>query len=369
MTLQLPVEEIARPISCKAKECAGFFDHENDHWMKTLTTVKPLPQRKNYTIGVDIGGTKIAFALIDDTGSVIENKRILTQLTSGPEMILVEIGKQINLLIKEYGANISGIGLATPGYVDTRTGIVKNAVNLNWKDVKVVDILKNSITASIPIYLQRDTAAETLGEHYFGAGKDCQDFVFLGIGTGFGAGAMTSGHLLTGVNNMALEIGHLSVDQHGPVCACGNMGCIETVLSGKGLVNRARDLYSSSSNLEYSQMLDSITAEWILERAKEHDPIAEELLQHMSKSLGFVCAMLKTILDPERFIIGGGLGKAIFHFLRLEVEKEMDSRVLKVDNRQVQFFQSTLKTSAMGAAAMVWYFNGLLPKSIHKNSS
>lgn len=168
---------------------------------------------------------------------------------------------------------------------------------------------------------------------------------------------------------MALEIGHLSVDSSGPVCACGNIGCIETLLSGKGLVNRARDLYSSSPNPKYSQESGSITAEWILERAREHDPLAENLLQQMSKSLGFVCAMLKTILDPERFVIGGGLGKAIFHFLRLEVEKEMYSRVLKVDNRQVQFFQSTLKTSAMGAAAMVWYFNGLLPKSIDKNNS
>lgn len=334
-----------------------------------MTTAKNIHQEKNYTIGIDIGGTKIAFALIDSEGTVKEDKRIPTQLADGSEKILDEIGKQVNLFINKYGSSILGIGLATPGYIDTDMGVVKNAVNLNWKDINVVEILKRSIHTSFPIYLQRDTAAETLGEYYFGAGKNCQNFVFLGIGTGFGAGALTSGHLLTGANNLALEIGHLSVDQDGPVCACGNVGCIETLLSGKGLVNRANTLYFASNNPEYARIENFITTEQILALAKDHDSIAESLLSQMAKSLGFVCAMLKTILDPERFIIGGGLGKAIFPMLTIEVEKEMYNRVLKLDNRRVQFYKSSLKTSAMGAAAMVWYFNDLLPKSMNRNSS
>ncbi len=322
--------------------------------------------RDSYTIGIDIGGTKIAFALIDGEGAVREDKKIPTGLSGGTEFIQNEIGKQVNIFIKKYGSSITGIGLATPGYIDPVAGIVKNAVNLNWKDVHVVDILKNSIEKPLPIYLQRDTVAETLGEYYFGAGKNCQDFVFLGIGTGFGAGALTSGHLLTGFHNMALEIGHLSVDEKGPQCACGNVGCIETILSGKGLVNRAYELFNASHDPFYEKMKDSITAKKIISMAEAHDPIAEELMGKMAKSLGFICAVLKSVIDPERFIIGGGLGKAIFNMLTDDVEKEMNARVFKMDDRPTQFIKSSLKTSAMGAGAMVWYFNNILPSSLKK---
>lgn len=317
-----------------------------------------------YTIGIDIGGTKIAFALIDDKGVVREDKKIPTRLTGGSEFIQNEIGEQVNSFIQKYGSSIMGIGLATPGYIDPVAGVVKNAVNLDWKNVHVIDVLKNTIEKPLPIYLQRDTAAETLGEYYFGAGRNCQDFVFLGIGTGFGAGALTSGHLLTGSHNMALEIGHLSVDEKGPQCACGNVGCIETILSGKGLVNRAYDLFDASHDPNYEKIKDSITARQILSMAKAHDPIAEELMRKMAKSLGFVCAMLKSVIDPERFIIGGGLGKAIFNMLTGEVEEEMNTHVFKLDDRPTGFYKSSLKTSAMGAAAMVWYFNNILPNSL-----
>lgn len=320
--------------------------------------------RNTYTIGIDIGGTKIAFALIDSEGTVREDKKIPTNLSGGTEFIQNEIGKQVNSFIKKYGSSIMGIGLATPGYIDPVAGIVKNAVNLNWKDVHVVDILKNSIEMPLPIYLQRDTVAETLGEYYFGAGKNCQNFVFLGIGTGFGAGAVTSGHLLTGFHNMALEIGHLSVDEKGPPCACGNVGCIETILSGKGLVNRAKELFNASHDPVYVRMKDSITARQVLRMAKAHDPMAEELMEKMAKSLGFICAVLKSVIDPERFIIGGGLGKAIFNKLTDAVEKEMNARVFKMDDQPTHFYKSSLKTSAMGAGAMVWYFNNILPNSL-----
>lgn len=320
-------------------------------------------RNRHYTVGVDIGGTKIAIALVDYEGNVINEKRIPTQLEKGSEIILDEIGKQINLLVQEYRSRILGIGVAIPGYIDVLKGEVKNAVNLDWKNVKVINILNDAIHNSFPIYLQRDTVAETLGEYYFGVGKNCQNFVFLGIGTGFGAGALTSGHLLTGSNNLALEIGHLSLDQDGPICACGNFGCIETILSGKGLVDRATVLFTASNDPAYEKIKSSISTEQILAMAKAQDPIAESLINQMSQSLGFVCAMLKTIIDPERFIVGGGLGKALFNMLINTAENEMNARVLKLDNRRVRFFRSNLTTSAMGAAAMVWYFNDLFPKS------
>lgn len=320
-------------------------------------------QDKHCAIGVDIGGTKIAFVLIDEEGSIIEAKRIPTQLHDGHETILTNIGQQINQLLQDHGSQVMGVGVATPGFIDTQSGIVRNAVNLKWKDVPVIDVLRKSIPTSLPVFMQRDTAAETLGEYYFGAGENCKNFVFLGIGTGFGAGAISSGNLLTGSNNLALEIGHLSVDRNGPLCGCGNRGCIETLLSGSGLVKRAIDLYTSSKNPISNVSLNAITTKQIIALAKAHDPIADSLIRQMAESLGFICAMLKTVLDPERFIIGGGLGKAIFNMITTAAEQEMTSRTLKIEKSRTTFYKSSLETSAMGAASLVWYFNNLFPES------
>lgn len=318
-----------------------------------------------YVIGVDIGGTKIAYVLIDSKGNVIQTKRDSTQLNNKPEMILMDISQQINLLISDYRFQIMGIGIAAPGLIDPQNGVVKKAVNLKWNDVPVIDTLRNYISTSVPIYMQRDTVAETLGEYYFGAGRKCQDFAFLGIGTGFGAGALTSGHLLTGANNQALEIGHLSIDRNGPVCGCGNRGCIETLLSGNGLINRANDLFSASNEFHNDECDLSITTNKVIALAREHDPIAGSLIHQMGESLGLICAILKAILSPERIIVGGGLGKALFDYIAVIAEAEMNLRTLKIKGEKstTRLVKSNLKTSAMGAAAMVLYFNDLLPEA------
>ena len=325
-----------------------------------------MPTDKRCVIGVDIGGTKIAFVLIDSKGNVIQTKRVPTQLNDRPEMILAKISQQINLLSSNNRSQIMGIGIAAPGLIDPQNGVVKNAVNLNWNEVPVIEELRKSVSLSVPVYMQRDTAAETLGEYYFGAGRDCQNFVFLGIGTGFGAGALTSGQLLTGANNQALEIGHLSIDRNGPVCGCGNRGCIETLLSGNGLINHATALYSASSRHNCSESGHSITTNKVIALADDHDPIAESLIRQMAESLGLVCAILKTVLSPERIIVGGGLGKALFDYISGQAEAEMNLRTLKVKDEKykTELVKSNLETSAMGAAAMVWYFNGLLPEAI-----
>lgn len=321
---------------------------------------------KHNVIGVDIGGTKIAFVLIDSEGNAIQTIRVPTQLSDEPELILSKIGQQINLLACNNHSEIMGIGIAAPGLIDPQNGVVKNAVNLNWNEVGVIDEVRKSVSLSVPIYMQRDTAAETLGEYYFGAGRDCQNFVFLGIGTGFGAGALTSGHLLTGANNQALEIGHLSIDRNGPACGCGNRGCIETLLSGNGLINRATALYAGSNERNYDVLDHSITTDKVISLADDHDPIAESLIHQMAGPLGLVCAILKTVLSPEKIIIGGGLGKALFDYISGPAEAEMNLRTLRVDDKKYKtgLVKSNLETSAMGAAAMVWYFNDLLPEII-----
>lgn len=315
-----------------------------------------------YAIGIDIGGTKIAVALVNSAGKLCCSKKILTDLCLCEDELLTKIADIVNELIQSVQHEVLGIGLAAPGYVNPNSGIVEHAVNLNWKQVPVVHKLKRYLKYDLPVFLQRDTVAETLGEYYYGAAQDCNDFIFLSIGTGLGAGGFSSGRLITGVNNLALEIGHLSLDLDGQKCNCGNKGCIETLLSGNGLMRNASQLLGLSDENTSEEPGANLAQKLLKEFVETNDPNGIFLIQQVSKALGITCAILKTVLDPERIIIGGGLGRELFNVLVDRAKEEMQARTLAVNQKGIQFYKSSVESSAMGAAAMVWYFNNIDPK-------
>lgn len=138
--------------------------------------------------------------------------------------------------LAEHGPAVRGIGIGTPGQVNPTAGIVRNAVNLSWREVALVDEMRARLGARVPIWIQKDANASALGEYLFGAAQGCDDFVYISIGSGLGGGVVAGGRLLTGAAWNAAELGHLSLDPGGWLCACGNRGCAETVVSGPGLL-------------------------------------------------------------------------------------------------------------------------------------
>lgn len=304
-------------------------------------------------IGVDVGGTKIAGALVDENGSILAEDYRLTAVEAGIPATLDRIGESIESLLRT-GQAIRGIGIDIPGLVDPINGIVRNAVNLGWREVDLKAELEARLPVHLPIHIERDTYAQTLGEYVFGAGKGEKNLVYLSLGSGLGAGALIDGRLLNGVGHSALEIGHLALTGLTLPCACGNTGCAETILSGPGLVRTFRN--ADWAPQVCSPLLEraDLSAAEILQAATTGDPRARQAIHLLGQYLGEICANLVMILNPALIIIGGGLGLAAFEQIITPAWEEIRKRSLAQNYRHLSIRKSILKSPALGAAALVW---------------
>ena len=305
-------------------------------------------------IGIDVGGTKIAGALVREDGEVLAAQQTRTQAEQGVPAVIERIADLVEGLVEAAPSTPAGIGIGTPGQVDPHEGIVHNAVNLGWVEVPLRRELNERLSFSIPVQIYHDSSASALGERYFGAAQGYDDFVYLGLGTGLGAAVVTGGRLVMGAAWSAAELGHMVIEEGGAPCACGLHGCAETILSGPGLVRLARQRLESG---EGSPILSEgeLTAESILRAAEMGDGVAREAVSEMGRALGKVMAITATVLNPALFVIGGGLGVAAFDQILPTALESLRRNSLPSVHRQVKVRPSSLASSAVGAAALVWY--------------
>ncbi len=310
-------------------------------------------------IGVDLGATKIASALIAQNGQVLMMKQAATSPEQGPQRVLDTIAGAVNELIAAAhtaGQPLGGIGLGSPGQIDTVGGRVRNAVNLGWKEVSLVSELRSRLVEPYPVWLQKDANASTLGEYYLGAGRGCPDFVYLSVGSGLGGGLLTAGKLVTGATGSAMEVGHISLDpEHGRLCNCGIRGCAETFASGPGLVAVTRSLLAQGEPATQLQDGPDLTPANIVRALEMGDPVAAKAVARVGEALGQIAAMCAMLSNPARVILGGGLGLAIFDYLKPRVQAEITRRVFSGASNEVEILASQLETSAAGPACLVWY--------------
>ena len=187
--------------------------------------------RKQWAIGIDLGGTKIEVALVDSSGLLRDRLRVPTESQQGYEAILKRITKTIHQLCSQNGDIVPvSIGIGVPGQISRSSGIVHDAPNLKWHEVKLEEDLSAMLHKHVRVC--NDVKAATWGEWLYGAGKHCDDFVCIFIGTGIGGSIVSGGQMLVGCNNTAGEIGHITIDMNGPECHCGNKGCFEALAGG-----------------------------------------------------------------------------------------------------------------------------------------
>ena len=194
-------------------------------------------------IGIDVGGTNVKIALVDD-GKIIYSNSVPTYAQMGYEYTVNNIKQAIRDLMKETettSADIKGIGFDFPGQVDYKTGVVKLAPNIpGWVNVPIAQMIEEAF--HIPTRIDNDVRCAALGEMNFGAGKGCQNFVCITVGTGIGSGLVINGQLVRGAANAAGEIGHIKLQmKDGPICGCGDTGCLEAFASGPSIVAMAQD--------------------------------------------------------------------------------------------------------------------------------
>jgi len=306
-------------------------------------------------IGIDIGATKIAAALVTPDGHILDSIQKPTQTQKGSEVVLQDILEIVRHLYNLAPSAVAGVGIGSPGILDPEAGIVYNAVNLGWVDVPLVSYLEVSLNLPIPIYLQRDTFASVLGEYIFGTQGRVRDLVYFSIGSGFGAGAIVNGQLLMGATGGALELGHLTLSFLDNPCACGRIGCVETILSGNGVLTTVLKRLEQSDQPSLLSRFSSLHPKDILQAAKMGDPVAIEVLNLAGKVFGIVLSLCTAVLNPAVIIVGGGFGRAALDMLLPTARKELEHRILKEHHQSMQIRVSTLESSALGPAALVWY--------------
>src|SRR5512147_1010177 len=193
------------------------------------------------SIGLDLGGTKIAAALVDRSGSVVSKLVEPTLAEQGVESVVARMASCVQTLLERAGQPVVGLGIGTAGMTDSKKGSVIMASNLKWKDVPVRQLLVDRLGVdwSNRIWVDKDTNAAVLGEMLYGAGKGSGHLLYVTVGTGIGGGMVLDGKLYHGASEGASDIGHLVLDPDGPLCGCGKFGCVEALASGSAIARDA----------------------------------------------------------------------------------------------------------------------------------
>jgi glucokinase len=314
--------------------------------------------RADLAIGVDVGATKIAAALVTAAGEVCASEQLPTRPERGVAATLEDIARLVNTWLAQHHQAVRGVGIGTPGQVNSDAGIVRNAVNLGWQEVALRAGIRARLAYEVPVWIQKDANASALGEYVYGAAQGIDDFVYIGVGSGLGGGVIAGGRLITGADWNAAELGHLSLDPAGLLCNCGNRGCAETVVSGPGLAALARR-YRDEGLFPTSLASGVMTTEAILSFAATGDELALAALSEVGRHLGIVIAACVAILNPAMIVLGGGLGLAAFDTLVPPARAELARRTLAASAEHLAFRPSQVASSAVGAASLVYYFDKL----------
>lgn len=263
-----------------------------------------------YAIGIDIGGTKVAGALVDENGAIIREARVATPVSDPVALVDAVVGLVTDL---RSGEKVLGVGVAMAGFIDHQQANVIYGTNFGWKNFP----LKSEIEAKldIPVIIENDANAAGWAEYRFGAGQGHQHMVMLTLGTGVGGAIIVDGKMLRGGFGVAGELGHMRVVPDGIPCGCGQRGCIESYASGTALLRTAIELVDSGEPAgkrlaEIKAQAGQLTGAELYQALVEGDPGAVQLLRNLASWLGQAIASLSAILDPEIVVIGGGVSQA-----------------------------------------------------------
>ncbi|MCH7875580.1 MAG: ROK family protein [Gemmatimonadetes bacterium] len=285
-------------------------------------------------VGVDLGGTNIVVGTLPEDGSAVYGHQLQpTPVAEGPDAVvgrIVElIGKSLTATKRELGTddlNLAGVGIGSPGPLNTQTGIVVMTPNLGWRNMPLRDRIADA--TGLAATLENDANCATLGEWWRGAAQGAQHVVGLTVGTGIGGGVVLDGKILHGASDVAGEIGHMTIDMTGRLCKCGNYGCLEAYASGPNIAARAVEELLAGAVTKLPDYvggdLDRITAQVVYEAARDGDELALDVVRDTARVLGVGIATLVNILNPEIVVVAGGVtlaGDRLFAPLRAEVKR------------------------------------------------
>lgn len=276
-------------------------------------------------IGIDIGGTTVKIGIFETDGTLLEKWEVPTRKEDGGRYILEDVAASIRKKVKSMGLSLKdmkGAGMGLPGPV-LPDGYVEVCVNLGWRALNPQEIL-SGLLDGLPVKSTNDANVAALGEMWQGGGKGCESLVMVTLGTGVGGGIILDGKILNGMQGVGGEIGHIHVrDEETEFCNCGGRGCLEQVASATGIAREARRVLERDARPSVLREKSRLTAKDVLDAAKEGDGPALEVVETACRYLGLVLSQTTMILDPQIYLIGGGVSKA-GTFLTEKIQKYHD---------------------------------------------
>ena len=265
-----------------------------------------------YYIGIDIGGTAVKVGVCGANGELIHTHEGPTEKELGRDRVLENITAYARRCVEEASLDwerIRGVGVGIPGQIDAKQGVIVFMANLPLAGVRLKDYLESAL--SRPVRISNDANVAALGEAWSGAGRGVASSVTFTLGTGVGGGIVVDGRVIDGFSGMGGELGHIAVvpDSEAVRCGCGKIGCLETVASATGIVRMAREAVEQGVRTALAEA-GELTAKAVFDAAKAGDKTALGIVGRATHYLGLSMAQVAVIVNPQRFIIGGGVAKA-----------------------------------------------------------
>lgn len=310
---------------------------------------------KKYALGIDIGGTNIAFGLVDKEGNVLFEKSVPTKSFETPQdfidYLFMESDIQTNLL------NIKGIGIGAPNG-NHFNGTIDYAPNLLWKGCIPLRAMFEE-KFHLQTLLTNDANAAAVGEKLFGCAKDLKNFITITLGTGLGSGVFINDTIIYGEHGYAGEFGHIRVIPNGRLCKCGRLGCLETYASSTGVVRSYHEFSSSNKAKSSLNSINPLSAREIFNAAENGDIFANEIVDYTAQILGQALADFCAFSDPKAYILFGGIAQNGENF-RKKVSLVMQKNLLSIFHGKVEIRISALhdkNAAILGNAASVFLLN------------
>lgn len=310
-------------------------------------------------VGIDIGGTYIKAGLTARDGTLLKNTSFPTLAEKNSrDVVIKQIEKAVDFALGEASGKVKGIGMGTPGVVDSK-GAVFNSPNLpGWENLPLRSIFEAKY--SLPVAVENDVNTIAWGEFMYGAGKGSNTMICTTLGTGLGGGIIYNGKLMRGAEYSAVEIGHMTIDYKGPQCKCGNYGCIERFVGRDYIVDRAVKAIKEDKKETLILSLaggniGDITPKLISDAYQRGDKVAEEIWIDVGTCLGALFASLVNLINPERIVIGGGISQRV-EIMFETIEKIIKERAMKKLAENVKVMPAGLGGNAgiISAGALVF---------------
>lgn len=315
---------------------------------------------KKAYVGVDLGGTSMMAVVATEKGKVLGESATATDRSS-PQATIDQIIAQIDGALKGAGlkaSKVEAIGVGAPGAADPKTGVVAKAPNLGWTDVPLGQILSDRY--GVPVAIGNDVQVAILGEHAFGAAKGAARAVGIWVGTGIGGGLISRGELERGARGAAGEIGHMVLDEDGPVCGCGRKGCAEALASRTSMEREvmarvAAGRPSVVPDIMKERQKTRMTSSVMKRALAADDAVMREVVTMAQKYLGLLAGSVVNLYDPEVIVIGGGVAQRLGEEFVGPIRETARSRFLRPDpDGRVKIVHAALDdySGALGASVL-----------------